>query len=217
MRSIEDNYLRAIFEGSYLKSGISNKQLSKLLKITPASTTEFTQKLHKQGLVDGGKYKKVSLSEKGQQKAQKIMHKFRLCEVLLEQRFELSLAEVVQQAWLLADFSSETLLHELNEKLGKPEKTFFGAEVQEPKVFNSKLNLLRDVNPGDSIIIREYLGSENMVTYFSELTLNLNEELKVENYDHDFNLFVLTTIEGKRIMVSREVAAFIYVELKKAS
>ena len=217
MRSIEDNYLRAIFEGSYLKSGISNKQLAELLKITPASTTEFTQKLHKQGLVNGKKYGKVSLSAKGQQKAQKIMHKFRLCEVLLEKHFDLSLPEVVQQAWLLADFSSEILLQELNDKLGKPVKTFFGAEVQEPKVFNSKLELLRDVTPGDSIIVREYLGSEKMVSYFSELTLNLNEELKVENYDHDLNLLVLTTVEGKRIMVSREVAAFIYVDLKKAS
>lgn len=215
MRSIEDNYLRAIFEGSYLKKGISNKQLSELLKITPASTTEFTQKLHKQGLVDGGKYKKVSLSEKGQQKAQKIMHKFRLCEVLLEKCFNLSLAEVVQQAWLLADFSSETLLHELNEKLGRPKKTFFGAEVQEPKVFNSDLEMLSSVKTGNVVILREYLGSKNRVIYFSELALNLNEELKVEKYDHDFNLFVLTTVNSKKIMVSKEVADFIYVEIKK--
>ena len=58
MRTIEDTYLRAIFEGSYLKGGIANKQLSELLKVTPASTTEFTQKLRDRGLVRGRKYAK---------------------------------------------------------------------------------------------------------------------------------------------------------------
>lgn len=212
MRTIEDTYLRAIFEGSYLKGGIANKQLSELLKVTPASTTEFTQKLRDRGLVRGRKYGKVSLSKKGQQKAQQIMQKFRLCEVLLEKYFDLSLSEVVQQAWLLADFSSEMLLQELNDKLEKPEKTFFGAEVQKPEIFNSDLDLLSNIKTGKAVILREYYGSENMIHYFSELNLALNTKLEVEKYDHDFNVFMLLTSKGKRIMVSKEMANFIYVE-----
>lgn len=75
--------------------------------------------------------------------------------------------------------------------------------------------MLSSVKTGNVVILREYLGSKNMVIYFSELALNLNEELKVEKYDHDFNLFVLTTFNSKKIMVSKEVADFIYVEIKK--
>ncbi|GEN47990.1 metal-dependent transcriptional regulator [Ligilactobacillus pobuzihii] len=212
MRTIEDTYLRAIFEGSYLKGGIANKQLSELLKVTPASTTEFTQKLRERGLVKGKKYGKVFLSEKGQQKAQQIMQKFRLCEVLLERHFDLSLSEVVQQAWLLADFSSEMLLQEINYKLGKPEKTFSGSEVQNPEIFNSNLDLLSNTKAGKVVTLREYYGSENMIHYFSELNLALNTKLTVENYDHDFNVFMLLTPKGKHIMVSKEIANFIYVE-----
>ena len=213
MHSITDNYLRAIFESSYLTGKTSNKRLASLLGVSPATTTEYVKKLRQQGLVTKRKYSAISLSDAGQQAATGLMKKFHLCQVWLDQELNLTLVEVAQQAWCLASFDSNLLFRQLNEYLGFPEVTPFGSQVQGPCLYNERLSSLYDLEDETNFIFREYLSDKKVIRYVEHLGLQLDQEYFLENTDADFDVLVLATKTDKKIMVNHEIARYLYVEL----
>ena len=185
MHSITDNYLRAIFESSYLTGKTSNKRLASLLGVSPATTTEYVKKLRQQGLVTNRKYSAISLSDAGQQAATGLMKKFHLCQVWLDQELNLPLVEV----------------------------TPFGSQVQGPCLYNEGLSPLYDLEDETNFIFREYLSDKKVIRYVEHLGLQLDQEYFLENTDADFDVLVLATKTDKKIMVNHEIARYLYVEL----
>lgn len=183
MHSITDNYLRAIFESSYLTGQTSSKRLASLLGVSPATTTEYVKKLRQQGLVTNRKYSAVSLSNVG------------------------------QQAWCLASFDSNLLFRQLNEYLGFPEVTPFGSQVQRPCLYNEGLSRLYDLEYETNFIFKEYLSDKKVIRYVEHLGLQLDQEYFLENADTVFDVLVLATRTDKKIMVNYEIASYLSVEL----
>ncbi|WP_333589651.1 metal-dependent transcriptional regulator [Ligilactobacillus acidipiscis] len=212
MHNITGNYLRAIFEGSYLTGKMSNKRLAKLLGVSPATTTEQVKKMCQKGLVTSSRYGAVSLSEEGEKKAEQLIKKFRLCEVWLDDEFGLPLAEIASQAWQLASFNSQNLFEQLNQRLNFPTKTPFGASVQEPRVLNTALLSLNSTKEQQKCILAEYLDNQRVIDYVQQIGLEVGQEYFVEKIACDFDILFLSSKEKRQLMVSREVAKYIYVK-----
>lgn len=215
MHSVTDNYLKAIFEGSYLSGKVSNKRLAGLLGVSPATTTEQVKKMSQKGLVVSRKYGAISLSEEGERRTEQLLKKLRLCEVWLANELDLSLDEIAAQAWKIANFDSQLMCEQLNEHLNFPAKTPFGASVQEPQLFNESLLSLNLMKIQQKYILKEYLDNQRVIKYLSKLGLEIGQEYSLEKVDIDFDMLLLSSKNKQQIMVNRGIAKYIYVEALK--
>lgn len=212
MHNITDSYLRAIFSGSYLTGKVSNKQLAGLLGVTPATTTEYVKKLQAQGLVLNSRYGSISLSRRGIEQAVKVIKKLRLCEVWLNQQFDLPLEEISRQAWLVANFDCKLMTEQLNTQLKFPVQTPFGGNVQKPQLIVPERQSLSRLVPGVTFKICEYLDDPRIIQYVVELNLAVGQQGRLKRVDDNFSL-VNIQIDNKNMIVNQEVAHYIYVEI----
>jgi len=81
-RSTEE-YLKVLYELTQNGTSASTTEISKSLKITPASVTEMLKKLATEGYVKYSPYEGSSLSKKGYRVAEKVTRKHRLLEKFL--------------------------------------------------------------------------------------------------------------------------------------
>src|SRR3990170_4243875 len=81
-KSVED-YLKTVHVLSRNGSGASTTEISRTMKVAPASVTEMLKKLAENGYVNYSPYHGSTLTLKGIQEAQRITRKHRLLEKFL--------------------------------------------------------------------------------------------------------------------------------------
>jgi DtxR family Mn-dependent transcriptional regulator len=81
-KSVED-YLKGMYDLSRNGTAVSTTEISRSLKVAPASVTEMLKKLSENGYVNYSPYHGSILTEKGFQEAQKVARKHRLLEKFL--------------------------------------------------------------------------------------------------------------------------------------
>jgi DtxR family Mn-dependent transcriptional regulator len=96
-RSVED-YLKTVYALSRNGGMVSTTDISRNLKVAPASVTEMLQKLAKKGYVEYSPYHGTRLTKSGLQIAEKITRKHRLLERFLHDLLKLDDAKVHDQA-----------------------------------------------------------------------------------------------------------------------
>lgn len=213
MHNVADNYLRVIFEGSYLTGKTSNKRLAGLLGVSPATTTEQVKKMCQKGIVISQRYGAISFSKEGERQAIQLIKKFRLCEAWLDNELNLPLEQIASQAWKLANFDSQLMYDQLNEQLNYPRKTPFGTDVQEPRLFNESIHSLNSLKPQQKCKLAEYLDNSKVIGYVQQIGLKIGYGYFAEKVDRDFDILFLSSKEGQQQMVSRKVGKYIYVRV----
>jgi DtxR family Mn-dependent transcriptional regulator len=81
-KSVED-YLKAVYELSRNGNAVSTTEISRTLKVAPASVTEMLKKLAEKGFVNYSPYHGSTLTQRGLQEGQNITRKHRLLEKFL--------------------------------------------------------------------------------------------------------------------------------------
>jgi DtxR family Mn-dependent transcriptional regulator len=111
-KSVED-YLKAVYDLSRNGNLVSTTEISRTLKIAPASVTEMLKKMAESGYVNYSPYHGSTLSPKGLQEAQKIARKHRLLEKFLSDVLHIRNDQVHTQACemehVLSDEAEESL------------------------------------------------------------------------------------------------------------
>jgi DtxR family Mn-dependent transcriptional regulator len=111
-KSVED-YLKAVYDLSRNGTVVSTTEISRTLKVAPASVTEMLKKLAENGYVNYSPYHGSSLTEKGLQGAQKVARKHRLLEKFLSDILHIRTDQVHSQACemehTLSDEAEESL------------------------------------------------------------------------------------------------------------
>jgi DtxR family Mn-dependent transcriptional regulator len=111
-RSVED-YLKTVYVLSRNGSGASTTEISRTLKVAPASVTEMLKKLAKSGYVNYSRYHGSTLTAKGVQEAQRVTRKHRLLEKFLSDVLHVRNDQVHTQACemehALSDEAEESL------------------------------------------------------------------------------------------------------------
>jgi DtxR family Mn-dependent transcriptional regulator len=108
-----EDYLKTVYELSRNGNAVSTTEISRTLKVAPASVTEMLKKLAESGYVNYSPYHGSTLTPKGQQEAQKITRKHRLLEKFLSDVLHIGKDHVHTQACemehALSDEAEESL------------------------------------------------------------------------------------------------------------
>jgi DtxR family Mn-dependent transcriptional regulator len=111
-RSVED-YLKAIYDLSQTKQPVSTTDISRTLKVAPASVTEMLKKLAEKGYITHSPYHGTRLTANGRRIAENTVRKHRLLERFLHDVLKVNKNEVHDQACgmehSLSDDAAESL------------------------------------------------------------------------------------------------------------
>jgi DtxR family Mn-dependent transcriptional regulator len=111
-RSVED-YLKAIYDLSQTEQPVSTTDISRRLKVAPASVTEMLKKLAEKGYITHSPYHGTRLTNNGKRTAEKIVRKHRLLERFLYDVLKVEKTQVHDQACgmehSLSDEAAESL------------------------------------------------------------------------------------------------------------
>lgn len=98
MSSSAEEYLEALYTLTQDSNSAGTSEISKRLKIAPASVTEMLRKLAAKGYINYSPYHGATLTQKGLQIASKITRKHRLLERFLHDVLKISKERVHQEA-----------------------------------------------------------------------------------------------------------------------
>ncbi len=111
-RSLED-YLKAVYDLSRNGNSVSTTEISRVLKVAPASVTEMLKKLALDGYVEYSPYHGTTLTSDGRRIAEKTARKHRLLERFLHDVLKIDKGKVHTEACemehALADDAEESL------------------------------------------------------------------------------------------------------------
>jgi DtxR family Mn-dependent transcriptional regulator len=111
-RSVED-YLKVIYDLSKNGNAVSTTEISRTLKVAPASVTEMLKKLAKKGYISHSPYHGTTLTSAGRRIAEKTVRKHRLLERFLHDVLKIDDTKVHKEACemehALSDDAEESL------------------------------------------------------------------------------------------------------------
>jgi DtxR family Mn-dependent transcriptional regulator len=111
-RSVED-YLKAIYDLSKDGNAVSTTEISRTLKVAPASVTEMLKKLAEKGYISHPLYHGTTLTSTGRRIAEKTVRKHRLLERFLHDVLKIDETKVHEEACemehALSDDAEESL------------------------------------------------------------------------------------------------------------
>ncbi len=120
-KSVED-YLKTVYVLSRNGSGASTTEISRTMKVAPASVTEMLKKLAGNGYVNYSPYHGSTLTPKGIQEAQRITRKHRLLEKFLSDVLHIRNDQVHTQACEMEHALSDEAEESLCRLLKHPDK-----------------------------------------------------------------------------------------------
>lgn len=130
MNSNREDYLQAIYRLSRQEGYTTNKSISEYLKVSKPSVTVMLRKLEVDGLLVLEK-NRISLSDKGRERAQGVLSKHRLWEYFLKNNLDMDEELIHDQADLLEHVTGDALRDALNKYLGYPESSPNGNVIYE--------------------------------------------------------------------------------------
>ena len=158
-----DEYLETIYFlafpiGEYRPATASNaiaSRVAEMLGVSRASAGEMLKRLEADGLVERGEHKEALLTDKGAERARKVVRKHRVIERLLTDFMGYTAAEAHVHADELGGTFTDEMIERIDEKLGHPERCPHGWPVDPDfeQAENRELEALSDVPAGASVTI----------------------------------------------------------------
>src|SRR5215831_12348250 len=161
-----DEYLETIYFlafpiGEYTPRGAGSPPLAsrvaEMLHVSRASAGEMLKRLEAEGLIERGKRKEALLTEKGRERAEKVVRKHRIIERLLTDFMGYTAYESHERADEMGDTFDNDMIERIDDKLGHPQRCPHGWPV-DPAAEHAGdlLHWFYDQGlvPGTSILVR---------------------------------------------------------------
>jgi DtxR family Mn-dependent transcriptional regulator len=231
-RSVED-YLKAIYDLSKNGNPVSTTDLSKTLKVAPASVTEMLKKLADKEYIQHSPYHGTTLTSAGKQIAQKMARKHRLLERFLSDVLKIDKVKVHSQACelehALADDAEESLCRFLKHPESCPDdgKIIPPCDLQIgscaeciqlhkqglEEVGKRKENLvaLSELKEGQSGKIQFIRGGHNVLQRLLDMGLTPSTKvclIKAAPFEGPIQVLV----RGSKLAIGRGIASKVFVE-----
>ena len=160
-RSVED-YLKAIYGLSEAGEAASTSAIADVLVIQPASVTGMVKRLAEEGLLEHVPYRGVSLTERGQHEALRVLRRHRILETYLCERLGFPWDDVHAEAERLEHAASDDLIERMASALGSPSHDPHGAPIPTPagEIEATDMATLADAAPGARLRIRAVRDEE---------------------------------------------------------
>jgi len=211
----EENYLKNIYSLQNKDgSSINTNLLAAKMNTKPSSVTDMIKKLAMKDLVDYKKYQGVSLTEKGEKTALKVIRKHRLWEYFLVEKLHYNWEEVHDIAEQLEHIKSETLINNLESFLHFPKFDPHGDPIPDKNgrvPINNAICLL-DLKVGNVGILNSVKdSSKSFLNYLNKKNIALGDRFKVidiEAYDNSIHIETRT----HHMVLSKNVAKNLYLK-----
>lgn len=181
----EEDYLKGMYELSIEqgKTQIKTAELARFLGYSDQSINEKIKKLVAKDYVLFEPYIGISLTEKGETEAIRMVRAHRIWEVFLMQKLGYTWAELHTDAEELEHASSKKVIENLYNYLGKPEYCTHGNPIPDDKGLMAPIALKRlsDANAGDKFIVNRVLDQKELLLYLNELGISLNDVLHIQD------------------------------------
>ncbi|MCD6544662.1 MAG: metal-dependent transcriptional regulator [Flavobacteriaceae bacterium] len=211
----EENYLKNIYSLQYEdNSSISTNLLATKMNTKPSSVTDMVKKLAVKDLVDYKKYQGVSLTEKGEKTALKVIRKHRLWEYFLVEKLHYNWEEVHDIAEQLEHIKSETLINNLESFLHFPKFDPHGDPIPDKNgrvPINNAICLL-DLKVGNVGILNSVKdSSKSFLNYLNKKNIALGDRMKIIDIE-DFDNSIHIETRTHRLVLSKDVAKNLYLK-----
>jgi DtxR family Mn-dependent transcriptional regulator len=211
----EENYLKAIYHlyGEQQKA-VSTNELSAILNTKASSVTDMLKKLAEKALVDYKKYQGVTLSEKGEITALKVIRKHRLWEVFLVNKLNFNWDEVHDIAEQLEHIQSEKLTDKLDAFLDYPKRDPHGDPIpnRDGEFTVANKVVLSDLEIGEKgVCIGVKDSSSDFLNYLDKQGIALGKEIEIkdkEAFDHS----MLISFDNTSLSISEQIADNLYIK-----
>ncbi|MFZ4542949.1 MAG: metal-dependent transcriptional regulator [Saprospiraceae bacterium] len=212
----EENYLKTIYKlaEANLKT-VNTNGIAALMNTAAASVTDMIKRLAEKGMINYEKYKGVTLTIEGNQRARALLRKHRLWEVFLVEWLHFSWDEVHELAEQLEHIHSDELIQRLDIFLNHPKFDPHGDPIpdQDGNIIERKQVLLSDVetgNGGVTVGVNEH--SSNFLQYLDRLGINIGTRIDVkEVFDFDGSRKVILNNEVE-MMLSGKICENIFIK-----
>ena len=231
-KSTED-YLKAFYDLSRNGTAVSTTEISRTLKVAPASVTEMLKKLSENGYVNYSPYHGSSLTEKGFEEAQKIARKHRLLERFLSDVLHIRSDQVHTQACEMEHTLSDEAEESLCRFLKHPDKCpddgkiipacdlpFASCEeciqlhdkgLEEVGKRKQNLVSMCDLKTGAAAKVSFIRGGHRVLQRLLDMGLTPGTSIKVER-SAPFSGPIQVCVRGSKLAIGRGIAANVFVE-----
>src|SRR5947207_2622051 len=186
-----DEYLETIYFlafpiGEYTPRGAGSPPLAsrvaEMLHVSRASAGEMLKRLEAEGLIERGARKEALMTDRGRERAERVVRKHRLIERLLTDFMGYTGAEAHERADQLGDTFTDEMIDRIDERLGHPERCPHGWPV-DPDVEqaeNPELAPLAALAPGArATIVRLAEHDGELLHWFYDQGLVPGQEIEV--------------------------------------
>src|SRR5213595_666327 len=186
-----DEYLETIYFlafpiGEYTPRGAGSPPLAsrvaEMLGVSRASAGEMLKRLEAEGLIERGARKEALLTEKGRERAERVVHKHRIIERLLTDFMGYTGAEAHERADALGDTFTDEMVERIEERRGDPERCPHGWPVDPgvEQAENRDLTPLSALEPGArATIVRLAEHDGDLLHWFYDQDLVPGREIEV--------------------------------------
>ena len=211
----KEDYLKHIFLLLETQSEpIKTTTLSERLKVSPAAVTDQTQKLSAAGYIKYLKYKGVLLTNKGHKVGKNMVRRHRILELFLHQILSLSWDTVHAEAERLEHAVSDTLINQMEIKLGFPQFDPHGdpiPSIQGVIPCHNEGVLLSQTRVGQMYEVARVLSDgSDFLNYLDKVALSIGQKLEVSGH-HEFDHSVVVIIQKRPITLSQFTASQVVV------
>lgn len=210
-----EDYLKIIYklEESYQNGkGVSTSEIALRLHISKASVSNMLKKLAEQGFLNYEPYYGVSLTEKGQKVALKMVRKHRILELFLVERLGYGWDEVDEEAEVLEHAISDKLTLKMWHDLGCPTRDPHGSPIPDEQGNMAPQNCqpLNQFNGNDKVIIERIKNrSPEELRYLEEIGLVKQALVKLIKLT-PFKGPVVIDISGQQHAIDYQIANSIF-------
>lgn len=208
-----DDYLKTIFELGGATASVSNKAISEVLQVSPASVTEMINKMQGDGTVTYVPYKGTRLSEQGIHKGAMLVRRHRLWEVFLYDKLGYSWEDVHEEAEVLEHNVSDYFIEKLDQFLGTPTYCPHGGAIPtvDGNMPEESTRPLADCQIGETIRIQRVSDEKEFLMYFDKLGLKIDESYHLKEIE-SFTDDLILVGQSQTIMVTKQASEHIFVE-----
>ncbi len=208
------DYLKAIW-GLERTGEVTTTGVSERLSVAPGSVSRMLGRLQGMGLVRHERYRGVSLTERGEAEALRLLRRHRLIEIFLIEHLGYSWQEVHEEAERLEHTVSDKFTERLAQLLGHPDRDPHGAPI--PKADGTLAQEgsrpLSDATVGNRVRIMR-VGHEDAptLTYLGERGLVPGRLLKVEEVRALDGVVTVEDEDGVSHVLGEALAASVLVQ-----
>jgi DtxR family Mn-dependent transcriptional regulator len=209
------DYLKAIYALRAEGERVATAAIARSLGVSAGSVTPMLKRLGEEGLLDYEPYRGVTLTERGEKTALRVIRRHRITEQFLLQVLGLTWDQVHQEAERLEHALSDVVIDRMDEFLGHPKVDPHGDPIptKEGRVREDHARLLADLEPGDRGVVRRVSDADSeLLRYAEALGLVPTREIEVMRRD-PFGGPLHVRVDGTEHLLGEQIARAVFVEV----